>query len=383
MRTGAESRMNFMVDSLSRRGLEVHVFSRKREAELAICKSAFFHKSPWLDKAILRPESIRSFAKVSAVCLKNLTELLGGYRFDIVQSEEVRLAMPGSVLSKLTRVPLILDEPDVQFDKAKQWRSLGNWRTVFLVERLFCRNAQQVLTSSSREKKIMKHSFGLSDSRISVIPNGVDTTWFSPGGGKDLRSKLGLSERPVVLFMGNFGYFPNVDAFNLIVSELLSRVREAIRDVVFLVIGKGLCLTAASPTYNLRPVGFVSDPRPYMDIADVCISPLRYGGGTRIKILEYMSMGKAVVSTSKGCEGLAVTRESDILVEDTADGFARAIVSLLRNDNLTRKIGGKARETAVRSYDWSDIAGGLVSVYVQVLNGSSMNRTQFDDEESA
>lgn len=370
MRTGAESRMNFLADSLSRRGLEVHVFARKREAELTICKNVFFHKSPWLDKAVLRPDSIRSFARVSAVCLKNLNKLLGGYRFDIVQSEELRLVMPGLVLSKLTRAPLILDEPDVEFDKARQWGAWGNWRRILLLEKLFCRNARQVLTSSSREKEIMQHSFGLSDSRISVIPNGVDTNWFSPGGGKDLRGELGLSERPVVLFMGNFGYFPNVDALSLIVSELLLRVKEAVRDVVFLIIGKGLSLTAASPTYNLMPVGFVSDPRPYMDIADVCISPLRYGGGTRIKILEYMSMGKAVVSTSKGCEGLAVTRESDILVEDKVDGFAKAIVALLRNDDLTRKIGQKARETAVRSYDWSDIASRLASVYAQVLNGS-------------
>src|SRR5207249_2914119 len=98
----------------------------------------------WLAKAILRPDSVRSFARVSAACLKNLNELLGGYRFDIVQSEELRLAMPGSVLSRLTRVPLILDEADVEFDKARQWGSWGNWRTILLVEKLFCRNAQQV-----------------------------------------------------------------------------------------------------------------------------------------------------------------------------------------------------------------------------------------------
>lgn len=363
--------MNFLADSLSRRGLEVHFFARKKADELVICKDVYFHESPWLEE--LRPDalSVRSFARVSAVCLKNLKELLGDSRFDIVQSEELRLALYGSVLSRLKRVPLILDEPDAEFEKARQGGSFGNWRAILLVEKLFCRNAQHVLTSSSREREIMQHSFGLSDHRISVIPNGVDTSWFSPGaGGEDLRTKLGLSGRPTVLFMGNFGYFPNVDALNLIVRELLPRVREAVRDVAFLVIGKGLPSSAESPSYNFLPVGFVNDPRSYIDIADVCIAPIRYGGGTRIKILEYMSMGKAVVSTTKGCEGLAVTRQNDILLEDKEDEFARAIVALITSNDLKHEIGRRARETVVRSYDWSEIAGRLVSVYNQVLNGS-------------
>lgn len=344
------------------------MFARKREAELTICKSVLFHNSPWFAKAILRPNSFRSFAKASATCLMSLGEFSNGYPFDIVQAEELKLVIPAFVLSRKAQSPLVLDEPDVEFDKARQWASWGNSQKVLLTERLFCRSARQVLTSSLREKRIMQHAFGLPDSRISVIPNGVDTTRFSPGHETDLRSKIGLSGRPVVLFMGNFGYFPNVDALTLIVEELVPRVREVIQDVAFLVIGKGLDSTGAPPTYNFRPLGFVEDPRAYIDMAELCIAPLRFGGGTRTKILEYMSMGKAVISTSKGCEGLEVAHGNDILIEDEIGAFAGAIVSLLRNQDLARRVGNKARQTVMLHYEWLKIANQLVSVYGQILN---------------
>lgn len=364
--------MNYLADSLSERGLEVHVFSRKKAPEPAICRDIHFHESPWLSKAVLRPDGLTalSFARVVAVCLRNVGDLLN-WGFDIVQSEEMRLAMPGMILSGLTGVPVVLDEPDLEFEKARQWSSRGNWRRIRFAEKLFCRSARQVLTSSKRERELMHHSFGLPHDRISLIPNGVDTKRFSQGREEGLRKRLGLAERPVVLFMGNFGALFNRDGLNFLLTELLPRVVERVPDVAFLVIGKGLDSKFGGHTYNFKPMGFVADPREYLDVADVCIAPLRYGGGTRIKILEYMSMAKPVVATSKGCEGLHVTHESDILVEDTVDGFAGAVATLLRDVELASRIGRRARETAAKRYDWSEIAARLESVYVEVVEKSS------------
>ena len=368
--TGSEARMNFLVDSLSNRGVEVHVFARRAAPELSICKGAIFHKSPWLAKAMLRHDALtlRSFARASAVCTRNLKYLVRDYGFDIIQAEEMRLTIPSYLASKLEGLPLILDEPDVEFNKAIQWKGYGDWRRIYLIEKFSCHRARRVLTSSEGEKQVMKHSFGLPENRISVIPNGVDTAWFSPSCDMENRSKLGISNRPVVLLMGNYLYYPNADAMSLVLKELLPRVKRIIGDVVFLAIGKGLNSLGVPSDYNFKPLGFVNDPRGSIGIADVCIAPIRYGGGTRTKILEYMSMGKAVVSTSKGCEGLDVKRGEDILIEDDYDQFAMAIVSLLKNDSLRAAMGRRARETAVGSYAWSNIASQLISVYQEILD---------------
>jgi glycosyltransferase involved in cell wall biosynthesis len=111
--------------------------------------------------------------------------------------------------------------------------------------------------------------------------------------------------------------------------------------------------------HGVAVTGRVDDVRPYMRDAAVYIVPLRIGGGTRLKIFEAMAMGKAVVSTTVGAEGLPVTSGEHVLLADEPNTFARAVVRLMRDVDRRRELEAAARTLVLQKYDWSAVAGEL------------------------
>ena len=115
----------------------------------------------------------------------------------------------------------------------------------------------------------------------------------------------------------------------------------------------------------------VPDVRPCYTRAALAIVPLRIGGGTRIKILEAMSMGKPVVSTSIGAEGLAVKDGTHVLIADTPAEFASAAVSLMSSEDLCRKIGQNGRKLVLERYSWDRIASHQEQVWLAAASQES------------
>ena len=103
------------------------------------------------------------------------------------------------------------------------------------------------------------------------------------------------------------------------------------------------------------------------------IVPLHGGSGTRLKIVEAMAMGKAIVSTSIGAEGLACTNGEDIVIADDAPAFAAQVLGLLGDPGRRAELGEKARGLAVRSYAWGVLAGRLDEVYRRMVDGNREN----------
>ncbi|HEV2130469.1 MAG TPA: glycosyltransferase family 4 protein, partial [Longimicrobiaceae bacterium] len=113
--------------------------------------------------------------------------------------------------------------------------------------------------------------------------------------------------------------------------------------------------------------GYVEDPRPFVRDAACYVVPLRVGGGTRLKILEAWGMGKAVVSTSIGCEGLDAVDGENILIRDTPETFAEAVRAVLHDPELRGRLGAAARATAERRYSWEVIGGPMVRRYLELI----------------
>jgi glycosyltransferase involved in cell wall biosynthesis len=191
--------------------------------------------------------------------------------------------------------------------------------------------------------------------RVAVAPNGVDTEFFQPGD---------LDEGGVV-FVGPASWPLNVDAMRFLGEDILPRVRRPGLDVRAVWVGR------ATPTmkqefahqFGINMTGFVADVRPYVWSAACYVVPLRTGGGTRLKILEAWALGKAVVSTSMGCEGLAAVDGENILIRDTAAGFADAVLDVLSDAALRARLGRAGRSTAVHSYDWEMIGRTIAEEY--------------------
>lgn len=199
-------------------------------------------------------------------------------------------------------------------------------------------------------------------SRTFVVPNGVDTSKFSVSSSSpaDLKS---------IVFLGPLYMYPNWDGIRFFVHESWPNIRAAEPDARLTLIGKASReqISELESANGVRVLGFVDDVRPTIAAARCCIAPLRIGGGTRLKILEYWAMGKPVVSTSIGCEGLAAKDEDNILLRDDAAGLASAVLRILSDPDFASSLGRSARATVEANYTWDRIGSDLRRLYQDLI----------------
>jgi sugar transferase (PEP-CTERM/EpsH1 system associated) len=195
--------------------------------------------------------------------------------------------------------------------------------------------------------------------QVDVVPNGVDTQMYQP-----LKQERKI---PAVVFVGSLDYFPCVDAVIFFCNEVLPHIRRRVSNVEVWIVGSNPRPEVEELQQNgIHVTGRVDDVRPYYSRSTVCVVPLRAGGGTRLKILEAMALGRPVVSTSIGCEGLDVIDGEHLFIADHPEDFAEKTVRLLTDEPLRQSIINRARELVVSRYDWDIIANQLMQVYVEV-----------------
>jgi glycosyltransferase involved in cell wall biosynthesis len=202
--------------------------------------------------------------------------------------------------------------------------------------------------------------------RFVVVPNGVDTREFQPAEG----------DGRTLAFVGGTEWPPNVQAMEFFCREVLPRLRERGDAPRVVWVGR------ASPeerrryeqAYGVELTGYVDDVRPHLGGAACAIVPLRVGGGTRLKITTAWAMGKAVVSTSVGCEGLDARHGENILVADTPEEMAAAVHRVLHDGDLRARLERGARRTAEEVYDWEVIGREMVRAYRELADSPAEPR---------
>jgi len=175
-----------------------------------------------------------------------------------------------------------------------------------------------------------------------------------------------------VVYFGLLSTVPNVDGVTHFAQNIWPRIAAAHPEARWKIIGgrpPPSLLALAGRRVELTC--FVSDLRPHLAAAAVVVVPLRLGGGTRLKIVEAMAMGKAIVSTTLGAEGIEAVPGRDLLVEDEPVAFADAVSRLLSEPDLAVRIGQSARRLATEHYSWSGAARGLESFYRRILENAS------------
>jgi glycosyltransferase involved in cell wall biosynthesis len=199
-------------------------------------------------------------------------------------------------------------------------------------------------------------------SRTVVAPNGVDIEYFTP-----LLDSSALAGR--IVFVGSTHKFANRDAVEFTLREILPRVRARHSEATLALIGRNSAADAAR--YAREPgvvsLGHVADVRPHVAQAACAVVPIRVGGGTRLKILDAWAMGKAVVATRIGCEGLNGINGENILMRDTPEAFAEAIAVLMADPAERVRLGANARETVENTYVWDLIGRELRGAYWDLL----------------
>lgn len=227
-----------------------------------------------------------------------------------------------------------------------------------------CSNSDLVLTVTERDKEILS-SLTNNRARIQVVPIGVDCDYFKP---------MEASEKnPTITFVGTMFWPPNIECVLKFHRETFPLICKEIPEVKFKIVGSrpSKKVQNFARDKNVEVTGYVDDVRPLMAESSVFIVPLLSGSGMRVKILNAMSMGIPVVTTSIGCEGIeglisvdsGESADENIWIADTPEEFAGAVATVMSNKELSLRLSRNARQLMLKKYDWSIIQDQILKVY--------------------
>jgi glycosyltransferase involved in cell wall biosynthesis len=206
---------------------------------------------------------------------------------------------------------------------------------------------------------------------ITVVPTGVDTQKYGV-------APQASANPPRIVFTGSMDWEPNIDAVAYFCQQVFPGILAEFPSAVFQIVGRTPHSSVQQlASRSVEVTGTVPSVSEYLRDATVVVVPLRIGGGTRLKIFEAMAMGKAVVSTSIGAEGLDVTDGRDIVLADDPAGLTRAITLLLRDSGLRRRYEEAAAKLAAQ-YDWSNIGLRFAEVLREVSCGTAPGERSAD-----
>ena len=268
-------------------------------------------------------------------------KIIKNERTDFMIANSLYSAFNTMFLSFITGVPFILDEHNVEFLRhEKMYKDRWLHRKILKIyEKLACKFSLKIFCVSETDRNLLVSKIGIKENKIIVIPNGVDTKKFYPNEKKaiELRKRLDLNEKPLILFFGKLDYKPNYEAIKIIRSEILPRVLKKIPEAKFVIVGDKPPLECNHE--NILFTGLVENIEDFINLSDIVICPLLSGGGTRLKILEALCCGKIVISTTIGAEGIMLNEFKDsLLISDDWNTFSDKIVLSLSTKNAS-KIG--------------------------------------------
>jgi glycosyltransferase involved in cell wall biosynthesis len=221
------------------------------------------------------------------------------------------------------------------------------------------------ITCTEIDHQFLKNQLNI-HSPYRVIDNGVDISYY--------KSK-GLDEENYVLIIGaqSKEATANYDATMYFIKNIWPRVTRKNKLLKLKIVGRhpdNTILDLEKDHHNVEVIGFVQDERELLEKAIALLVPLRIGGGSRLKIITAMALGKAIISTTKGAEGIHYTNNSDIIISDDPDLFAKNILKVVENTEFRSFIGKNALKLVQDFYDWNKIGKELLNFYDELVYGA-------------
>jgi glycosyltransferase involved in cell wall biosynthesis len=290
---------------------------------------------------------------------RQVADLVGQGGFDLVVADFLAAVpnVPGSV-----QVPVVLFEHNVEHLIWKRlsdiedrwWRRIPlevEWRRVRRWEGRACERAALTVTVSKHDRHRLARLAPAA--RVVDVPTGVDISYFQPSGQPEVTNRL--------VFSGSMDWYPNEDAVIYFAEAVLPQLRKALPDVSMTVVGRrpSAKLRAVAEEAGIDVTGTVDDVRPYVWEAVLYVVPLRVGGGTRLKIFEALAMGKAVLSTTVGAEGLDLTPGEHLVLADGPEALCQEALALLASAQRRAALGAAGRRLMEERYSWASVTAAF------------------------
>lgn len=337
---------------------------------IALRRDATYRRTNIL-RGLIGPTPLNVLNYTSPRVLAEVDHIMREQSFDTIQIESMHLIAYARRIRQLApQSRLILDWHNIESEILARYaendsnplRALYARRTSHLsrdVETELLRLCDAHTVCSGREREVLHER--VPDARIEVAGNGVDCEFFAANPAPD-------QPRNDVLFMGRMDYHANVDAALYFVSKIWPLIHARRPELRLVIAGA----QPAEPILALREQGItvtgtVDDVRPYYQSALTSVVPLRVGGGTRLKVLEAMAAGTPVVSTTLGAEGLEVAPGKDIVIADSPDAMAEAVVSLQAGSPQWQEVAANGRRLVKAKYDWSVVGEILWRLHLELV----------------
>lgn len=280
-----------------------------------------------------------------------ITQLLQAHHYDLIIASQLSMA---AYRPYFASIPALFEEVEIglshgemrSLDIGKRLRHVFTWFKLRIYLSRLLASYPACTVVSEQERELLTQTFSLKHCSIEIIPNGVQV-----GEYENIDSSFVPNQ---LTFSGSFRYQANYDAMVWFVSEVFPRIRAQVPEAHLMITGDHADLPLPS-LKNITLAGYVDDIKQLVASSNVSVAPLLSGGGTRLKILEAMTLGAPVVSTSKGAEGLGAISGEHLLIADMPDIFADHVVKILRDGQLHKRIASNALRFIKEKYNWEII----------------------------
>ncbi len=309
----------------------------------------------------------------NASLVKQLKTLIADCHFDVIHVEHLRGAKTGIALRNGTALPVVWDSVDNishLFRQARQKAVKASSRLITFVEllrtpayeRWLCEQFDHTLVTSPIDRQAFINLKPKFPERISVLPNGVDLDFFTPGEPEQRNPDE-------IVVSGKMSYHANISMVMYLVQDIMPLVWKQRPDVKLTIAGKDppQSIRAFAQDPRITVTGEVPDIRPYLQQATVAVAPITYGAGIQNKVLEAMACATPVVASPQAVQALSIADGKDLLVAQSPQSFAEKILLFLNHPALQAEIGQNGRRYIEQHHSWNAIAHNLEAIYEKVI----------------